>query len=69
MLRIHWLFLDYLPKKTRSDLPILVQVEEADPIDGVHSNKVLVENYITNDSIDDIELFFTTSADTRFITR
>jgi len=46
------------PAKTvRSDLPILVQVGEADPIGGERSNKALVEAYRKNANIDDIELF------------
>jgi alpha-beta hydrolase superfamily lysophospholipase len=46
------------PAKTiRSDLPILVQVGEADPIGGEYSNKALVEAYRRNAGIDDIELF------------
>jgi alpha-beta hydrolase superfamily lysophospholipase len=46
------------PAKTvRSDLPILVQVGEADPIGGEYSNKALVEAYRKNAGIDDIELF------------
>jgi len=46
------------PAKTvRSDLPILVQVGEADPIGGEYSNKALVEAYRNNAGIDDIELF------------
>jgi alpha-beta hydrolase superfamily lysophospholipase len=44
-------------KEIRSDLPILVQVGEADPIGGEYSNKALVEAYRKNASIDDIELF------------
>ena len=46
------------PAKTvRPDLPILVQVGEADPIGGEYSNKALVEAYRKNAGIDDIELF------------
>jgi alpha-beta hydrolase superfamily lysophospholipase len=46
------------PSKTvRSDLPILVQVGEADPIGGEYSNKALVEAYRKNSGIQDIELF------------
>ena len=46
------------PAKTvRADLPILVQVGEADPIGGEYSNKALVEAYRKNAGIDDIELF------------
>jgi alpha-beta hydrolase superfamily lysophospholipase len=46
------------PAKTvRSDLPILVQVGEADPIGGEYSNKALVQAYRKNAGIDDIELF------------
>jgi alpha-beta hydrolase superfamily lysophospholipase len=44
-------------KKVRSDLPILVQVGEADPIGGEYSNKALVEAYRKNCGIQDIELF------------
>jgi alpha-beta hydrolase superfamily lysophospholipase len=44
-------------KKIRSDLPILVQVGEADPIGGEYSNKALVENYRKDSGIQDIELF------------
>jgi alpha-beta hydrolase superfamily lysophospholipase len=44
-------------KKVRSDLPILVQVGEADPIGGEYSNKALVEAYRKNSGIQDIELF------------
>jgi alpha-beta hydrolase superfamily lysophospholipase len=44
-------------RQIRSDLPILVQVGEADPIGGEYSNKALVEAYRKNASIDDIELF------------
>jgi alpha-beta hydrolase superfamily lysophospholipase len=47
-----------MPSKTvRSDLPILVQVGEADPIGGEYSNKALVEAYRKNSGIQDIELF------------
>jgi alpha-beta hydrolase superfamily lysophospholipase len=46
------------PSKTvRSDLPILVQVGEADPIGGEYSNRALVEAYRKNSGIQDIELF------------
>jgi alpha-beta hydrolase superfamily lysophospholipase len=44
-------------KNVRSDLPILVQVGEADPIGGEYSNKALVEAYRKNSGIEDIELF------------
>ena len=44
-------------KEIRSDLPILVQVGEADPIGGERSNKALVQAYRKNAGIDDIELF------------
>ena len=44
-------------KDVRRDLPILVQVGEADPIGGEYSNKALVEAYRKNAGIDDIELF------------
>jgi alpha-beta hydrolase superfamily lysophospholipase len=44
-------------KNIRSDLPILVQVGEADPIGGEYSNKALVEAYRRNSGIQDIELF------------
>jgi alpha-beta hydrolase superfamily lysophospholipase len=44
-------------KQVRPDLPILVQVGEADPIGGERSNKALVEAYRKNAGIDDIELF------------
>ena len=44
-------------KNVRSDLPILVQVGEADPIGGEYSNKALVEAYRRNSGIQDIELF------------
>jgi alpha-beta hydrolase superfamily lysophospholipase len=44
-------------KEIRKDLPILVQVGEADPIGGEYSNKALVEAYRKNAGIDDIELF------------
>ena len=43
-------------KDVRKDLPILVQVGEADPIGGEYSNKALVEAYRKNAGIDDIEL-------------
>ena len=46
------------PSKTvRSELPILVQVGEADPIGGEYSNKALVEAYRKNSGVQDIELF------------
>jgi alpha-beta hydrolase superfamily lysophospholipase len=44
-------------KNVRSDLPILVQVGEADPIGGEYSNKALVEGYRKKSGIRDIELF------------
>jgi alpha-beta hydrolase superfamily lysophospholipase len=44
-------------KNVRSDLPILVQVGEADPIGGEYSNKALVEAYRKSSGIQDIELF------------
>jgi alpha-beta hydrolase superfamily lysophospholipase len=44
-------------KYVRSDLPILVQVGEADPIGGEYSNKALVAAYRKNSGIQDIELF------------
>jgi alpha-beta hydrolase superfamily lysophospholipase len=44
-------------KNVRSDLPILVQVGEADPIGGEFSNKALVEAYRKNAGSQDIELF------------
>jgi alpha-beta hydrolase superfamily lysophospholipase len=44
-------------KEIRSDLPILVQVGEADPIGGEYSNKALVQAYRNSAGIDDIELF------------
>jgi alpha-beta hydrolase superfamily lysophospholipase len=44
-------------KDVRNDLPILVQVGEADPIGGEYSNKALVEAYRKNAGIDDIQLF------------
>jgi alpha-beta hydrolase superfamily lysophospholipase len=44
-------------KNVRSDLPILVQVGEADPIGGEYSNKALVEEYRKKAGIQDIELF------------
>ena len=44
-------------KEIRADLPILVQVGEADPIGGERSNKALVQAYRKNAGIDDIELF------------
>ena len=44
-------------KEIRPDLPILVQVGEADPIGGEYSNKALVQAYRKNAGLDDIELF------------
>jgi alpha-beta hydrolase superfamily lysophospholipase len=44
-------------KAVRSDLPILVQVGEADPIGGEYSNKALVDAYRKNSGTQDIELF------------
>jgi alpha-beta hydrolase superfamily lysophospholipase len=44
-------------KNVRSNLPILVQVGEADPIGGEYSNKALVEAYRKKAGIQDIELF------------
>jgi alpha-beta hydrolase superfamily lysophospholipase len=44
-------------KNVRSDLPILVQVGEADPIGGEYSNRALVEAYRKKAGIQDIELF------------
>jgi alpha-beta hydrolase superfamily lysophospholipase len=44
-------------KNVRSDLPILVQVGEADPIGGEYSNKALVQAYRKNAGTEDIELF------------
>lgn len=45
------------PAKTvRSDLSILVQVGQADPIGGEKSNKALVDAYRKNSNIQDIEL-------------
>ena len=44
-------------KNVRSNLPILVQVGEADPIGGEYSNKALVEAYRKKAGIRDIELF------------
>jgi alpha-beta hydrolase superfamily lysophospholipase len=44
-------------KNVRSDLPILVQVGEADPIGGEYSNKALVDSYRKNSGTQDIELF------------
>jgi alpha-beta hydrolase superfamily lysophospholipase len=44
-------------KEVRSDLPILVQVGEADPIGGERSNKALVEAYRKTSGTEDIELF------------
>jgi alpha-beta hydrolase superfamily lysophospholipase len=41
----------------RRNLPILVQVGEADPIGGEYSNKALVEAYRKNAGIEDIELY------------
>jgi alpha-beta hydrolase superfamily lysophospholipase len=44
-------------KKVRSDLPILVQVGQADPIGGEYSNKALVKAYRKNAGTNDIEMF------------
>ena len=44
-------------KSVRSDLPILAQVGEADPIGGEYSNKALVKAYRKNAGTNDIELF------------
>jgi alpha-beta hydrolase superfamily lysophospholipase len=44
-------------KQVRSDLPILVQVGQADPIGGEYSNKALVKAYRRNAGTNDIELF------------
>ena len=44
-------------KDVRRDLPILLQVGEADPIGGEYSNKALVEAYRKNAGIEDIELY------------
>jgi alpha-beta hydrolase superfamily lysophospholipase len=44
-------------KNVRSDLPVLVQVGEADPIGGEYSNKALVEAYRKSAGTKDIELF------------
>ena len=44
-------------KDVRRDLPILVQVGEADPIGGEYSNKALVEAYRKNAGVEDIELY------------
>jgi alpha-beta hydrolase superfamily lysophospholipase len=44
-------------KAVRSDLPILVQVGETDPIGGEYSNKALVDAYRKNSGTQDIELF------------
>ena len=44
-------------KDVRKDLPILVQVGQADPIGGEYSNKALVESYRKNAGTEDIELF------------
>jgi alpha-beta hydrolase superfamily lysophospholipase len=43
-------------KEVKSDLPILVQVGQADPIGGERSNKALVEAYQKNSGSEDIEL-------------
>lgn len=43
-------------KEVRSELPILVQVGQADPIGGERSNKALVEAYQKNSGSEDIEL-------------
>jgi alpha-beta hydrolase superfamily lysophospholipase len=44
-------------KQVRGDLPILVQVGQADPIGGEYSNKALVKAYRKNAGTNDIELF------------
>jgi alpha-beta hydrolase superfamily lysophospholipase len=44
-------------KQVKSDLPILVQVGQADPIGGEYSNKALVKAYRKNAGTNDIELF------------
>jgi alpha-beta hydrolase superfamily lysophospholipase len=44
-------------KQVKSDLPILVQVGQADPIGGEYSNKALVKAYRKNADTNDIELF------------
>ena len=44
-------------KNVRSDLPILLQVGEADPVGGEYSNKALVDAYRKKAGIRDIELF------------
>lgn len=44
-------------KQVRSDLPILVQVGQQDPIGGERSNKALVEAYRSISGTEDIELF------------
>jgi alpha-beta hydrolase superfamily lysophospholipase len=44
-------------KSVRSDLPILVQVGEADPIGGEYSNQALVKAYRKTAGTNDIELF------------
>ena len=44
-------------KQVRSNLPILVQVGQADPIGGEYSNKALVKAYRKNAGTNDIELF------------
>ena len=44
-------------KKVRSDLPILIQVGQADPIGGEFSNKALVDAYRKVSGTKDIELF------------
>ena len=44
-------------KQVRSDLPILIQVGQADPIGGEYSNKALVKAYRKNAGTNDIELF------------
>ena len=44
-------------KQVRSDLPILVQVGQADPIGGEYSNKALVKAYRKSAGTNDIELF------------
>jgi alpha-beta hydrolase superfamily lysophospholipase len=44
-------------RQVRRDLPILVQVGQADPIGGEYSNKALVKAYRKNAGTNDIELF------------
>ena len=43
-------------KNVRADLPILVQVGQADPIGGERANKALVQAYQSNAETEDIEL-------------